>query len=65
MVPALYSHCHYQVFYSPTPSSKLLGAGLVHDLGHGPYSHVFDRFMTRMNRDWCVGHPQPLVLCNM
>ncbi|CAK0787043.1 hypothetical protein CVIRNUC_010259 [Coccomyxa viridis] len=27
-------------------------AGLVHDLGHGPYSHVFDRFMARKGRPW-------------
>ncbi|BES96759.1 SAM domain and HD [Nesidiocoris tenuis] len=27
-------------------------AGLCHDLGHGPFSHLWERFLTRSNKKW-------------
>ena len=30
-------------------------AGLCHDLGHGPFSHVFQRWMHKARCDVCAG----------
>jgi HD superfamily phosphohydrolase len=38
---------------TPAEAATVVVAALCHDLGHGPFSHSFEKFMTAVGRPWC------------
>lgn len=43
---------YLQVKYSETDKDAILAAALLHDIGHGPYSHAFENMSETSHEEW-------------
>jgi HD superfamily phosphohydrolase len=37
-----------------TEKCQVVLAGLCHDLGHGPFSHLFEKWLQKLDIKWCA-----------